>query len=122
MHHITVAPIPTRPGYYTARCDGRLLCRSRQPFLDGARELLAAGQSATAVIAMKHAGSRVEALRSTVGAAAQLTVETDEQGRPTFRQWRGRRTRGAAPPADYLRNSDPQDLAPSNTPATEAAA
>ena len=70
---------------------------------------------------MKHAGSRVEALRSTIGAAAQLTVENNEQGRPIFRQWRGPRTRGAAPPADYLRNSDPRDLAPSVTPATEAA-
>ena len=116
MHHITVAPIPTRPGYYTARCDGRLLCRSRQPFLDGARELLAAGYPASTAIVMRHVGSDVEGLRSTIGAAARLTVETDEQGRPTFRQWRGRRTRGAAPPADYLRNSDPPD------PAMEAAA
>jgi len=36
---ITIAAIPTRAGFFTARCDGRLLCRSRQPFLDGAREL-----------------------------------------------------------------------------------
>jgi hypothetical protein len=83
-----------------------LLCRSRQPFLDGARELLAAGYPATAIIAMKHAGSHVEALRSTVGAAARLTVETDEQGTPIFRQWRGPRTRGAAPPVHYSESPD----------------
>lgn len=47
---------------------------------------------------MKHAGSGVEALRSTVGAAARLTVENNEQGRPIFRQLRGPQTRGAPPP------------------------
>jgi|SRR6516162_7613839 len=109
---VTVAPITSRPGYYTARADGRLLCRSRQPLLDGARELLAAGYPTETTLVMKHAGSGVEALRTTIGSAARLTVETDEQGRPIFRQWRGPRTRGPAPPADYLRNSDPRDLAP----------
>jgi hypothetical protein len=122
MHLIIVAPIPARPGYYTARCDGRLLCRSRQPFLDGARELLASGYPANAAIVMKHAGSHVEALRSTVGAAARLTVEIDEQGRPIFRQWRGPRTRGAAPPMAYSKNSGRQDPPPFIAPASEAAA
>jgi hypothetical protein len=94
---VTVAPIATRSGYYTARCNGRLLCRSRQPFLDSARELLATGYPADTIIVMRHAGSAVEALRSTIGAAARLTVETSEQGTPVFRQWRGPRTRGAGP-------------------------
>jgi len=89
-------------------------CRLRQPYgasalfhdigtaaaaaRSRARELLASGYPATAVIAMKHAGSGVEALRSTVGAAARLTVENNEQGRPIFRQLRGPQTRGAPPP------------------------
>jgi hypothetical protein len=106
MHHITVAPIPTRPGYYTARCDGRLLCRSRQPFLDGARELLAAGQSATAVIAMKHGGSRVEALRSTIGAAAALTVSEEENRPPRFKRWKPRYVGEGWPPIAFPQNSD----------------
>jgi len=90
---VIVAPIVTRSGYYTARCNGRLLCRSRQPLLDGARELLASGYPADTIIVMRHAGSAVEALRSTIGAAARLTVETSEH----FRHWRGPRTRGAGP-------------------------
>jgi len=120
---ITIAAISTRAGYYAARCDGRLLCRSRQPLLDGARELLAFGYAADAVIVMKHAGSEVEAMRSTIGVAARLSVETDEQGRPIFRQWRGPRTRGAAPPTAYSQNSDRlRDPPPYITPASEAAA
>jgi hypothetical protein len=101
MHTITIAPIPTRPGYYTACCDGRLLCRSRQPFLDGARELLASSYPPDTVIVMRSANSTTDRLRSTIGAAAALTVETNEEGRPDLRQWRGSRTRGAAPPVAF---------------------
>jgi hypothetical protein len=95
---ITIAPIHTRPGYYTARCDGRLLCRSRQPFLDGARALLDAGYSTDTTVVMRSAGSTADRLRSTIGAAAKLAVETNAEGKPVFRQWRGPQTRGAAPP------------------------
>jgi len=94
---VIVAPITRRPGYYTARCDGRLLCRSRQPFLDSARELIAAGYPADAIMVMRHADSAFESLRSTIGTAARLTVENTEQGKPDFRPWRGPRSRGAAP-------------------------
>jgi hypothetical protein len=103
---ITVAPVTERPGYYTARCNGRLLCRSRQPFLDGTRALLAVGYPANTTIIMRHAGSATECLRARLGVAARLTVETNEQGRPVFRPWRGPRTRGAAPQVAYSQNSN----------------
>jgi hypothetical protein len=95
---IIVAPIAGRAGYYTARCDGRLLCRSRQPLLDGARELLASGFSAEAAIVMRHAGSQIEALRSTVGAAARLTVAEGDRGAPRFRRWKAMPLREGSPP------------------------
>jgi len=60
---ITIAAIQTRPGYYTARCDGRLLCRSRQPVVDGARGLLASGYSAETIIVLRHTASVVDSLR-----------------------------------------------------------
>jgi hypothetical protein len=84
---IIIAAIHTRPGYFTARCDGRLLCRSRQPLLDGARELLAAGYPADAVIVMKHAGSSDVAATSTIEVALRLTIENSRHGTPSFRRW-----------------------------------
>ena len=90
MHIVTIAPIPTRPGCYTARCNGRLLCRSRQPFLDSARELLATGYPADTIIVMRHAGSAVESVRATVGAAAALTVSEEANRPPRFKLWKPR--------------------------------
>ena len=73
---IVIAAIPTRPGYFTARCDRRLLCRSRQPLLDGARKLFASGFSAHAIVTMTQAGSEVVALPSTIDAAAGLEISS----------------------------------------------
>jgi hypothetical protein len=95
---IIVAPVATRPGYFTARCDGRLLCRSKQPLLAAARELIASGYPADAVVVMRHAGSETEALRSTVGAAARLTVAEGDRGAPRFRRWKAMPLREGSPP------------------------
>ena len=57
---LTVMPDTARPGYFTAHVDGRLLCHSRQPFLDSARALLAAGYNADTVLVMRHAGSSID--------------------------------------------------------------
>jgi hypothetical protein len=55
-------PYPTKwAGLFEARVDGRLICaRSRQPFLDAARVLLAEGVDPAAVIVMRHAGSAID--------------------------------------------------------------
>ena len=103
---VTFAPITSRPGYYTARGDGRLLCRSRQPFLDGARRLLASGYPADTMIVMKRAGSVIEALRSTVGRAAALTVSEEENRPPRFKRWKPRYMGEGSPPVAYFENSD----------------
>jgi hypothetical protein len=54
--------------------DGETLCRSRQPFLDTARELLARGQAPETVLEATHLGSRTVAMRSTVGEAARWAI------------------------------------------------
>jgi hypothetical protein len=95
---IIIAPITTHPGYYTARADGRLLCRSRQPLLDGARELLAAGYPVGTVIVLRHAGTEVDAMTSTIGAAAGLTVNDNRHGRPQFRPQKAPAGDVATPP------------------------
>jgi hypothetical protein len=64
-----------------------MLCRSRQPLLDTARELLAVGYASDEVLQMRHAGSDVVAISATIGAAARLTVEGGPYG-PVFRPYR----------------------------------
>lgn len=119
---VTVAPIPSRPGYYTALVDGCLLCRSRQPFLDGARRLLASGYPADTIIIMKRAGSVIEALHSTVGRAAALTVSEEAYRPPRFKRWRPRYMGEGSPPVAYLRKSEQRDRMPYITRVSEPAA
>jgi hypothetical protein len=77
-----------RPGgTFEARWQDRILCRSRQPFLDGARALLALGLPPETVLVMRHAGSDTEALRSTIGAASRLTVQENDKTGPALRRW-----------------------------------
>jgi hypothetical protein len=73
---------------FDAAIAGRqIACRSTQPLLDSARVLLAAGHNPSAPIAVRHVGARHDALRSTVGAAASLTVEEGDRS-PAFRAHR----------------------------------
>jgi hypothetical protein len=83
---------------YTVRHQGRLLCRSRTPLLDGARALLASGFSAHTVIELRHAGSDAVAIRAVLGIAACLTVTADRTGRPVFRCQKGTENDAAASP------------------------
>jgi hypothetical protein len=83
---------------FDATVDGRLiLTRSTQPLLDGARGLLAAGVDPASWIVMRRAGSDTDALRSTVGAAAKLTVEEGEHP-PTLRPWKPSPHAAVTPP------------------------
>jgi len=79
-----------RGGRYSAQLeDGTELCRStRQPLLDGARELPRRGYDPATSIVMRREGSSIEALSSTVGAVAKLTVEESNYARPRFTQWK----------------------------------
>jgi hypothetical protein len=79
------------PGRFDAVIDGKVIVpATRQPFLDGARALLAEGANPEATIVLKHAGSPTECLRARLGAAAKLTVEESNRGKPTFRRWKPR--------------------------------
>jgi hypothetical protein len=74
--------------------------RSTQPFLDGCRTLIAAGADPDTPVAMRHAGSDHDALTSTVGAAAKLTVEEGDRA-PYFRQWEPSPRAAVNPPSDF---------------------
>jgi len=75
-------------GQFEARLDGRLICISRQPLLDGARVLAAEGIDPATPIAMRHEGAAFDALRSTLGVAAKLTAEENEKVGPRFARWK----------------------------------
>jgi hypothetical protein len=62
--------------------DGRrIVKRSTPPFCDAARVLLGEGINPDTAFVMRHDGSPYDALRSTVGVAAKLTVK-DNHGKP----------------------------------------
>ena len=75
-------------GRFDAMFGARLLAHAtRQPLLDGARELLRLGHPATDAVVMQHQGSGVDALRSTIGAAARLSVKERDRGGLLFERW-----------------------------------
>ena len=81
--NITANPLSSAPGHFSAvSSSGYVLVeRSRTPLLDSARVLLSTANSTHALI-MRHGG--VDALITTVGHAARLTVESDTYGRAIF--------------------------------------
>src|SRR5262245_51465683 len=101
---IVVAPRqPRSRGRFEARLGDRVISKStRQPLLDAARILLAEGADPETPIAMRHAGADHAALRSTVGAAARLTVvERDHGNRPVLELWRPRPSFAGASPSGF---------------------
>ena len=89
-HHLTIVYVTpaAKAGLYVASLGGRELVTSRQPFLDVARVLLAEGVDPDEILIMRWATTGTESLRSTVAAAAALTVEDGRDGVPRFRPWR----------------------------------
>jgi hypothetical protein len=78
----------TRGQLFDGAVDGRTVVkRSVTPFCDAARVLLAEGIKPDAILVMRHGGSAADALRSSVGVAAGLTVADDNGGKPIFRKW-----------------------------------
>jgi hypothetical protein len=61
-----------------------LLKSSRTPLLDSARILLARRYDPNTRLVMRHLGSTIDALTTTVGTAAKLTVQDNGVGKPTF--------------------------------------
>lgn len=75
-------------GHYHAHLDGRHLCTSKTAFFDAARLLKAEGVLPQESLTMTREGSNVVCLTSTVGEAARLTVEENENRGPRFRPYR----------------------------------
>jgi len=73
------------PGQFSATSsEGTIIvAKSRMPLLDAARAIQTSANS-TYELVMCHAGSSVDALRTTVGYAASLTVGSDHSGMPVF--------------------------------------
>lgn len=71
--------------------DGRVIVtRTTQPFVDGCRTLATEGLDPTTPVVMRHHGQNYDALLSTIGAAAGMSVSDDNLGKPIFRRWQPR--------------------------------
>jgi hypothetical protein len=96
----------TRGQLFDGKIDGRFVVkRSTTPFCDAARVLLAEGVRPEAKLVMRHAGSAADALRSTVGVAAKLTVK-DNHGKPVFKRWQPYDGRQPMPVTSPVREAD----------------
>jgi hypothetical protein len=93
---LVVSPV-RRPGHFRAQLGHRELVTSRQPFLDSARVLLGEGCDPATVLVMRHAGSKTNSLRATIGTAAKLTVAEGELDPPRFRAWKPFVSRAGSP-------------------------
>ena len=71
-------------GVFEAKLGETIICRSRQPFVDGARALLAMGYDPEMVLVMRHATTGTDALKAKLRVAAKLTVD---ESRTKFRRW-----------------------------------
>jgi hypothetical protein len=95
---IVIMETKQRNGRFEARLDGddRVLCVSRTPFFDAARELVANGYDPNLTLIMRHAGSDTDSLRAKLGTAASLTLEETDYG-PKLRRWKPFSTLAVAP-------------------------
>jgi hypothetical protein len=96
---------PLGRGRFAAYLSGRLLCRSRTPFLAAARVLKAEGVPDDTLLTMTHEQSAVVALRSTVRVAAGLKVN-EVQGTPRLVPWRPEQLPSHSPSACTVERQD----------------
>ena len=116
---IVLTPVPSRPGRYAAALGSEELCRSRQPLYDSARVLLARGVPPGTVIEARHAGSAIIGMRSTLGDAAQWSVEeTDRDGLRRVRWTPARHAPRRSGYASPLAGEPVPGISPVPTPAT----
>jgi hypothetical protein len=75
---------------YDGKIYGRVvITRSTQPLCDACRVLIAEGMAPDTRIIMRHEGSNIDCLISTVGAAAKITIKEGEH-RPMPVRWQER--------------------------------
>jgi hypothetical protein len=106
---LIIEPV-NRRGLFAARLaeDLRTLCTSRAPFTDSARMLLREGIGPNAILIIRKAGPDYDSLRSTVGAAAKLTVD---ETRTVFAKWKAFSSSAVAPSIHHSEET-PTTLAP----------
>ncbi|MGO4334919.1 hypothetical protein AB4037_08390 [Labrys sp. KB_33_2] len=107
---ITIITTPAKAGRFHASISGRHVGTFRTPLLSAARALLRDGVDPSTAITLLHSGATFDALRSTVGVAAKLTVKEDDAGRqlPHFVPYRA--FAGHAVSAQPRRPSDSPSL------------
>lgn len=95
---VVATPAPRGAGRYQARIDGGdcVLCVSRTPFFDAARELLTIGYDPNLTLILRHTGADTDSLRARLGTATSLTVEETGYG-PQLRRWKPLPTLAVAP-------------------------
>jgi len=114
---VTVAPALDRNGHrlaaaFHAIVDGATIAgTTRTPFCDAARALLKLGYPADARLLMQHAGSSTTALRSTIGAAARLTVKETGNG-PRFAPWTAFFPSPVTSPVSFSREEEETSIPP----------
>jgi len=86
---LVLSPATSGNGNFEARLDGAdyVLCVSRTPFFDAARELVADGYNPDTDLILRHGDSGMDCLRAKIGAVASLTVEETDYG-PKLRRWK----------------------------------
>jgi hypothetical protein len=99
-------------GKFVTSLEGRQLCISRQPLLDGARILLTEGVDPETPLVTRHAGDDYDAMISTVGEAAKWTVREDEKVGPKFDRWRPFPVTRRGSPSDLNERPAPRGLPP----------
>ena len=71
---LTVAEREKRNGIFNCYFEGRYLCSSPAPFIDGCRQLLAQGHTSTASVVMRHTGSSDDALHGVLAHVASVEI------------------------------------------------
>ncbi len=105
----------TRGPLFGAMVDGRpIVTRSTTPFCDAARVLLAQEVDPATVLVMRHKGADYNALRSTIGSAAGLTVKDGGDGKPRLAKWRPNDFHGERndPASGSMREMEWDDIQP----------
>jgi hypothetical protein len=93
---LVVSPEPRDPNKVPQRArfiahldvGGRVLGAFADPLCSCARLLLAEGVLPETALRLRHAGSTMVALTSTVGTAARLSVRETGDGKPRFGTWK----------------------------------
>jgi hypothetical protein len=95
---LTISLQPAIKGQVTATSSDGHTSLTTTPLLDGARYWVEKANPTTPIVTVWSSHSSHWTLKSTIGAAAKLTVESNNLGKPTFVAYRDRRkTDGAAP-------------------------